>query len=157
MKDADIPVVLTGKQKKIALVAHDARKRDLLEWAEFNKLTLSKHILFGTGTTGKLIKDTLGLDVTVFRSGPLGGDQQIGAKIVDGDIDFLMFFWDPMSTHPHDPDVKALLRISVLSNIPVACNRASADFIISSHLMDEVYERRLIDFETRLQRDIPGI
>jgi len=157
MIDADIPVIVTGKQKKIALVAHDARKRDLLEWAEFNKLTLSKHILFGTGTTGTLIRDTLGLDVTVFKSGPLGGDQQIGAKIVDGEIDFLMFFWDPMSTHPHDPDVKALLRISVLSNIPVACNRASADFIISSHLMDEEYERRLIDFATRLNRDIPGL
>lgn len=147
--------IRSKKRKKIALVAHDARKGDLLEWAKFNRLTLSKHKLFGTGTTGKLIKEELGLDVKALSSGPLGGDQQIGAKIVDGDIDFMIFFWDPMASHPHDPDVKALLRISVLFNIPVACNRSTADFVISSSLMDEDYDRLLVDFESRLKREIP--
>ncbi len=145
----------SGKVKKIALIAHDARKKDLLEWADFNRLTLSKHKLFATGTTGQFLHDELGLRVTSFRSGPLGGDEQIGAKIVDGDIDFMIFFWDPMSSHPHDPDVKALLRIAVLYNIPVACNRSTADFVISSHLMDEEYDRAMVDFESRIKREIP--
>jgi methylglyoxal synthase len=145
--------VQSKKEKRIALIAHDARKDDLLEWAEFNKLTLSKHKLYATGTTGRLLKEELGFDVTALKSGPLGGDQQIGAKIVDGEIDFMIFFWDPMQSHPHDPDVKALLRISVLFNIPTACNRSTADFIISSRLLDEEYDRILIDFESRLSRE----
>ncbi len=145
------------KKKKIALVAHDARKKDLLEWAKFNRLTLLKHELFGTGTTGRMIEDELGLKVNALNSGPLGGDQQIGAMIVEGNIDFMIFFWDPLASHPHDPDVKALLRIGVLFNIPVACNRSTADFMISSTLMNEDYERELIDFSSRLKRDIPKL
>jgi methylglyoxal synthase len=127
--------------KRIALIAHDCRKNDLVEWVQFNKGTLSRHHLYATLSTGKLIMKETGLSVQTFKSGPLGGDQQIGAKIVEGDLDFLIFFWDPLSPQPHDPDVKALLRIAVLYNIPTASNRATADFIISSHLMDEVYER----------------
>ncbi len=136
-----------NKTKKIALVAHDNRKKELLEWAKFNKETLKNHILFATGTTGRLIKEETGLDVKLFKSGPLGGDQQIGAKIAEGEIDFLIFLWDPMSPLPHDVDVKALLRLSVLWNIPVACNRSTADFLISSPLMKEEYERIIPDFE----------
>ncbi len=137
-------------KKKIALVAHDNRKRDFLEWARFNRDLLAEHELFGTGTTGKMISEKLGLDVEVFKSGPLGGDQQIGARIAEGTIDFLIFFWDPMEPHPHDPDVKALLRIAVLWNIPVACNRVSADFMISSPMMGEKYERQVIDYKKRI-------
>jgi methylglyoxal synthase len=148
-------MIRSKKRKKIALVAHDARKQDLVEWARFNRLTLSKHEIFATGTTGRILSEELGLGVTGFQSGPLGGDQQIGAKIVEGAIDFLIFFWDPMSSHPHDPDVKALLRIAVLWNVPVACNRATADFVISSHLMDEEYDRILTDYEARLRREVP--
>jgi len=147
--------MIINKKKKIALVAHDARKKDLLEWAKFNRLTLLKHELFGTGTTGSMVEDELGLKVNALNSGPLGGDQQIGAMIVEGNIDFMIFFWDPLASHPHDPDVKALLRIGVLYNIPVACNRSTADFMISSTLMDKDYERELIDFRSRLKRDIP--
>ncbi|MBN1574069.1 MAG: methylglyoxal synthase [Deltaproteobacteria bacterium] len=145
------------KKKRIALVAHDARKRDLLEWAQFNRLTLSKHDLFGTGTTGRMIEEELGLKISSLNSGPLGGDQQIGAMIVNGEIDFMIFFWDPLASHPHDPDVKALLRIGVLFNIPVACNRSTADFMISSHLMGEDYERTLIDFSSRIKREVPKL
>jgi len=141
--------IISGKKKNIALIAHDERKQDLLEWVKFNKGTLSQHNLFGTGTTGSLIARELGLKVKTFLSGPLGGDQQIGAKITEGKIDFLIFFWDPLESHPHDPDVKALLRIAVVWNIPVACNRASADFIISSELMSEEYPRSVIDFSKR--------
>jgi len=147
-------VAIIKKKKKIALVAHDARKKDLLEWAKFNRLTLLKHELFGTGTTGRMVEDELGLKVNSLNSGPLGGDQQIGSMIVEGNIDFMIFFWDPLASHPHDPDVKALLRIGVLFNIPVACNRSTADFMISSTLMDEDYKRDLIDFKSRLKRDI---
>ena len=133
------------KVKKIALVAHDKRKQALLEWAEFNKGLLSNHILFGTGTTGKIVSEQLDLPVHRFKSGPLGGDQQIGAKICEGEIDFLIFFWDPLEAQPHDPDVKALLRLATLYNIPVAIDRASADFMISSPLMNVPYERMLPD------------
>ena len=122
-------------QRRIALVAHDGRKQDMREWAEFNRDLLAGHILFATGTTGRMLSEEVGLPVTRFHSGPLGGDQQIGARIADGEIDLLMFFWDPLEPHPHDHDVKALLRLAVLYNIPVACNRATADFLISSPLM----------------------
>jgi len=123
-------------QRRIALVAHDGRKQDMREWAEFNRDLLAGHILFATGTTGRMLSEEVGLPVTRFHSGPLGGDQQIGARIADGEIDLLVFFWDPLEPHPHDHDVKALLRVAVLWNIPVACNRATADFLISSPLMN---------------------
>jgi methylglyoxal synthase len=134
--------------KRIALVAHDNKKQDLLDWAAFNRELLGQHALHATGNTGHLLTDKLGLPVTAFRSGPLGGDQQIGAKIVDRAIDVLIFFWDPLEPQPHDPDVKALLRITVVWNIPVACNRATADFLVSSPLMWTEYERLLPDYES---------
>jgi methylglyoxal synthase len=145
--------VLMGKRKKIALVAHDHRKQDLLEWVKFNQYLLSLHELYATGTTGKVIEKT-GLKVTKLRSGPLGGDMQIGAKIANGEIDFLIFFWDPLESQPHDPDVKALLRMAVVWNIPAACNRSTADFMVSSTLMDTEYERRVPDYENYMQRRI---
>jgi methylglyoxal synthase len=128
--------LVPGQQRRIALVAHDGRKRDMREWAEFNRGLLACHQLYATGTTGRMLGEEIGLPVTRFHSGPLGGDQQIGARIADGGIDVLVFFWDPMEPHPHDTDVKALLRLAVLWNIPVACNRATADFLISSPLMN---------------------
>ena len=127
--------------KQIALIAHDNRKEDLLEWARFNRGTLAKHELHATGTTGSLLSDELGLHVHRFLSGPLGGDQQIGAAIAEGRIDFVIFFWDPLEPHPHDVDVKALLRIAVVYNVPIACNRATADFVLSSPLMETDYDR----------------
>jgi methylglyoxal synthase len=141
-----------GQQKNIVLVAHDNKKCDLLEWAKFNKDLLTKHRLYATGTTGTLLENDLGLEVCKLQSGPLGGDQQIGAKITEGVIDFLIFFWDPLEPQPHDPDVKALLRIAVVWNIPVACNRASADFMISSSLMTEEYRRFVPDYEAYRKR-----
>jgi methylglyoxal synthase len=132
-------------RKRIALVAHDNRKRDLLEWARFNRDLLLRHDLYATGTTGALVERALGTPVVKFQSGPLGGDQQIGAKIVEGAIDFVIFFWDPLEAQPHDPDVRALLRIAVVWNIPIACNRASADFMVSSPLMSAAYSRRVPD------------
>ncbi len=140
------------QKKRIALVAHDNKKQDLLAWARFNRDLLSYHELYATGTTGDLLEEALGVDIIKLQSGPLGGDQQIGAKISEGDIDFMIFFWDPLEPVPHDTDVKALLRIAVVWNIPVACNRASADFMISSPLMDEEYERLLPDYDTYRQR-----
>jgi methylglyoxal synthase len=136
-----------GGQKTIAIVAHDNKKQDLLAWAKFNRDALSSHSLIATGTTGLLLQAELDLPVTRMQSGPLGGDQQIGAKISEGEIDVLIFFWDPLEPHPHDPDVKALLRIAVVWNIPIACNRASADFLISSSLMPIEYNRLVTAYD----------
>lgn len=133
-------------KKKIALIAHDNKKDDLLEWAKYNQPVLARHELYATGTTGRLLETELNLPINKLQSGPLGGDQQIGAKIVDGAIDFVIFFWDALESQPHDPDVKALLRLAVVWNIPTACNRATADFMISSPLMEIAYERLLPDY-----------
>jgi len=139
-------------QKRIALIAHDASKPDLLAWVKFNQGTLSQHQLFATGATGRMISEATGLAVYQFKSGPFGGDQQIGAHIAEGDIDFLIFFWDPLEPQPHDPDIKALLRLAVLYDIPTACNRATADFMISSLLMNQSYNRILNQYDSRLKR-----
>jgi len=133
--------------KGIALIAHDNRKADLLDWARFNKGTLGRHRLYGTGTTGGMLAAELGLEIARFKSGPLGGDQQVGAGIAEGRIDFVIFFWDPLEPQPHDVDVKALLRLAVVYNVPIACNRATADFMLSSPLMGSVYQRQLPAFE----------
>lgn len=142
------------KVKNIALVAHDNKKHDLLEWARWNKTILQSHNIFATGTTGKMLEEVLEMRIVRFQSGPLGGDQQIGAHITEGKIDFLIFFWDPLEPQPHDPDVKALLRIALVWNIPTACNRATADFIISSQLMEKSYNRIVQDFSTYHTRKI---
>ena len=144
----------TKQPKRIALVAHDHKKQDLLEWARFNRLTLLQHEIYATGTTGKLLEAELGVSVHKLQSGPLGGDQQIGAKIAQGELDFLIFFWDPLEPQPHDPDVKALLRIAVVWNIPIACNRASADFMISSPLLAAAYERKSPDYGAHITRTV---
>lgn len=140
-----------SKQKKIALIAHDNKKKDLISWAKKNSNILSKHFLCGTGTTSRLISEETLLPVKAYRSGPLGGDQQIGASIVDGKVDFMIFFWDPLTSQPHDPDVKALLRIAVLFDIPVAMNQSSADFLLNSSFMDEEYERNLVDYSSSIK------
>jgi methylglyoxal synthase len=139
-------------RRRIALIAHDNKKSDIAEWARFNRALLAQHDLCATGTTGKLLISELGLPVTCLRTGPLGGDQQIGARIAEGEVDMLIFFWDPLEPHPHDPDVKALLRLAVAWNIPVACNRASADFMISSPLFSRRYDRLQPDFEDYANR-----
>jgi len=152
------------KSKHIALVAHDNRKKDLVEWVEFNYKTLLGHHLICTGTTGRLVEETIAaklepreeihIPIIKLKSGPLGGDQQLGALIAEGKIDILIFFWDPMQPQPHDVDVKALLRITVVYNIPTACNRSTADFLVSSHLLREYYEPRLIDYSGYIARNI---
>jgi methylglyoxal synthase len=140
------------EKKHIALIAHDARKSDLLEWVQHNRKALSAHALYATGSTGKLLAEETGLEIFRFKSGPLGGDQQIGARIVDGEIDFLVFFWDPLEPQPHDPDIKALLRLAVLYNIPTASNRSTADFLISSPFMSAEYHGVYQDYDRRLRQ-----
>lgn len=152
MKDKTVQMTA---QKTIAIVAHDNKKQDLLAWASFNREALAGHRLIATGTTGRLLEAELRLSVERLQSGPLGGDQQIGAKISEGEIDVLIFFWDPLEPHPHDPDVKALLRIAVVWNIPIACNRASADFLISSSLMPTEYQRLVPDYDGYHRRFVP--
>jgi methylglyoxal synthase len=142
--------------KRIALIAHDNCKDDLLDWARYNRGTLAGHQLFATGTTGEVLGSELDLEITRFFSGPLGGDQQVGAGIAEGRIDFVIFFWDPLEPHPHDVDVKALLRIAVVYNIPIACTRASADFMLSSPLMREEYERLVNDPSDKVRRLTPS-
>ena len=142
------------KRKRIALVAHDNKKVDLIEWAEHNKASLARHELIATGTSGKLLEEKLDRPVMKLLSGPLGGDQQIGAMIAEGKIDVLIFFWDPMEAQPHDSDVKALLRVGVAWNILLACDRATADFILTSQLMNEEYETILPDYSSYLNRKV---
>jgi len=141
--------------KKIALVAHDNKKRDLTEWAVYNRRLLAGHDLIATGTTGTILEEELGVGITKLQSGPLGGDLQLGALVADGQIDLLIFFWDPLEPQPHDPDVRALLRIAVVWNIPVACNRATADFLISSPLMSSDYARITPDYTAHIDRFAP--
>lgn len=141
-------------KKNIALIAHDNMKDDLIQWVKANRDELSKHNLSGTGTTASLVEKNTGLYVKKYKSGPLGGDQQIGARIVEGDIDFMIFFWDPLEAQPHDPDVKALLRIAVLYDIPVANNRATADFLMASSLMRKEYDRHILRIEYIAERRI---
>ncbi len=143
-----------SRRKRIALVAHDNKKKDLIEWAEHNKVVLARHELIATGTTGKLLEEKLDRPVMKMLSGPLGGDQQIGAMIAEGKIDVLIFFWDPMEAQAHDSDVKALLRLGVAWNILLACDRATADFILTSPLMHEDYETQLTDYSTYLKRKV---
>lgn len=140
--------------KRIALVAHDNMKQEMIEWAVYNKTALSKHRLYATGTTGSLLEVSLSQPITKFLSGPLGGDQQIGASIAEGKLDALIFFWDPMEAQPHDPDIKALLRVAATWNIPTACNRATADFLLTSPLMYEEYQTILADFSLYTNRKL---
>lgn len=144
-------VVPMPPRKRIGLVAHDHRKADLLDWAYYNREILMRHDLYGTGTTGGMLADRLGLPIHRFLSGPLGGDQQLGAAIAESRLDLLIFFWDPLQAQPHDVDVKALLRIAIVYNIPMACSRSSADFMISSRLMNEAYDRYLVDYAGRMR------
>lgn len=145
---------IMNAKKRVALVAHDNKKKELVDWAVYNKAVLGKHRLYATGTTGSLLEKALDQSVTAFLSGPLGGDQQIGAAIAEGKIDILIFFWDPMEAQPHDPDIKALLRVAATWNIPVACDRATADFIMTSPLMHQEYEALLPDYSSYLKRTI---
>ena len=147
----DFLTLTIGKQKNIALIAHDSKKHEMIDWCEANKEILKGHFLCGTGTTARMITEATGLPVKGYNSGPLGGDQQIGAKIVEGRIDFVVFFSDPLTAQPHDPDVKALLRIAQVYDIPIANNRASADFMIHSDYMNEEYEHEVINFKKNIK------
>lgn len=141
-------------RKRIALIAHDHKKEEMIQWAVFNKTVLARHELFATGTTGKMVEEALDRPVKKFLSGPLGGDQQIGSLIATGDIDVVIFFWDPMEAQPHDTDVKALLRLCAVWNIPMACDRSTADFIITSPFMHDEYEAIIPDYNNYLKRNI---
>jgi len=149
-------IIPMAGRKRIALVAHDGKKRDLVEWTKYNRNILVEHEVWATGTTGGMLEKELNFPIHKLQSGPLGGDQQVGAMIVEGKIDFLIFFWDPLEPAPHDPDVKALLRMAVVWNIPTACDRATADFMVSSPLMHTSYERIVPDYDVYLKRAIPG-
>lgn len=146
---------ILSARKNIALVAHDNKKPELIQWAVYNKAALAHHKLFATGTTGLMIEKALDKDVSKLLSGPLGGDQQVGALIAEGKVDILIFFWDPMQAQPHDPDVRALLRVAVTWNIPVACDRATADFILTSPLMQDDYRAILPDYSAYTTRKLP--
>ncbi len=135
------------KKKRIALVAHDSRKKDMVDWATYNKELLTTRELFATGTTGTILERELGLKIHKFKSGPLGGDQQIGARIAEHEIDIVIFLWDPLQSHPHEPDIYALQRIATVYNVVLACDRSTADFVISSPLMDETYEKLVLNYE----------
>ena len=150
MDDNFIEFTIT-KQKHIALIAHDSKKKELVQWVEENKEVLKNHFLCGTGTTARLIAEKTDLPVKGYNSGPLGGDKQIGSRIVEGNIDFVIFFWDPLESQPHDTDVKALLRIAVVYEIPVANNRATADFLLSSKYMSEEYTRKVENFNKTMK------
>lgn len=143
-----------NERKRIALVAHDNKKKDLIDWAEFNKKVLARHELIATGTTGKMMEDNLDRPVKKLLSGPLGGDQQIGSMIAAGEIDVLIFFWDPMEAQPHDSDVKALLRVAIAWNCIVACDRSTADFVLTSPLMQNDYSVQIPDYSDYLRRKI---
>lgn len=143
-----------GKQKRIALIAHDSKKKELMEWTQKNKEILKHHFLCGTGTTARLITEKTGLPVKGYNSGPLGGDQQIGSRIVEGNVDFVVFLWDPLEAQPHDPDVKALLRIAVVYDIPIANNLATADFLLASKYMEEEYNRKVENYNNTIQTRI---
>lgn len=143
-----------GRQKHIALVAHDGKKQEMVDWCDKNKDILKNHFLCGTGTTARLIAEKTGLPVRAYNSGPLGGDQQIGAKIVEGGIDFMVFLWDPLEAQPHDPDVKALLRIAVVYDIPVANNLATADFMLTSEYMNKPYSRKVLNFSAEVEERV---
>ena len=151
MQDEAYLVKVIGKQKNIALIAHDNKKAELIEWCRQHKDVLARHFLCGTGTTARMITQQTDLPVRGYNSGPLGGDQQIGAKVVEGQVDFIIFFSDPLTAQPHDPDVKALLRIAQVYDIPIANNKATADFMITSPLMDEEYEHDIINFHQNIK------
>jgi methylglyoxal synthase len=150
----DMQTRTLNSRKNIALIAHDHKKKELIEWAFYNRSTLTKHKLYATGTTGNMLEKALDQPITKFLSGPLGGDQQVGASIAEGKLDVLIFFWDPMEAQPHDPDIKALLRVAATWNIPVACNRATADFLLTSPLMHEEYEAILTDYSFYTNRKL---
>lgn len=156
MNNEYIPFTI-GKQKRIALIAHDGKKQELIQWCADNKGGLQKHFLCGTGTTAKLIADYTGLPVKGYNSGPLGGDQQIGAKIVEGNIDLVVFFSDPLEAQPHDPDVKALLRIAQVYDIPMANNKSTADFIITSSYMNEEYVHEVLNFSRNIEQRVKSM
>lgn len=150
IKDDFIPFTL-GKQKRIALIAHDGKKDDLLNWVRKHEEVLKSHFLSGTGTTARILSEKTNLPVRAYNSGPLGGDQQIGARIVEGGIDMVIFFWDPLEAQPHDPDIRALLRIAAVYDVPLATNRSTADFLLSSQLMGEEYDRCVENYNKTIQ------
>ena len=149
-------IKMQGK-KRIALISHDSLKSSLIEWCEFNKELLSKHELYATGTTGEMIETIVGLDIIKLKSGPAGGDQQVGARIAENKIDVVIFFLDPMESHVHDSDIRALLRIACVYNVPIVCNRSSSDFLISSPLMDVKYERFVVDYNKEREKEISSL